>query len=101
MSDLGDQFVRDYPAAGSRQVALWIAEAASAILRQAPAVGSNAFRPGQFHPDRATLVAPTDEGTKVGQAIRASRDAEAEAYFSVLSDDERADLAGILRKLRR
>ena len=50
---------------------------------------------------RATLVALTDEGTRVGQAIRASRDAEAEAYFSVLSDAERTDLTGILRKLRR
>jgi DNA-binding MarR family transcriptional regulator len=50
---------------------------------------------------RATLVAPTDEGTRVGQAIRASRDAEAEAYFSVLSEAERKDLTGILRKLRR
>jgi DNA-binding MarR family transcriptional regulator len=50
---------------------------------------------------RATLVAPTDEGMRVGDAIRASRDAEAEAYFSILSEEERADLAGILRKLRR
>jgi DNA-binding MarR family transcriptional regulator len=50
---------------------------------------------------RATLVALTDEGTRVGQAIRASRDAEAEAYFSVLSEAERTDLTGILRKLRR
>ena len=50
---------------------------------------------------RATLVAPTDEGTRVGDAIRASRDAEAEAYFSILSEVERAELAGILRKLRR
>jgi DNA-binding MarR family transcriptional regulator len=57
------------------------------------------------HPDpedrRATLVALTDEGIRVGQAIRASRDAEAEAYFSVLSEAERTDLAGLLRKLRR
>jgi DNA-binding MarR family transcriptional regulator len=50
---------------------------------------------------RATLVALTDEGTRVGQAIRASRDAEAEAYFSVLSEAERTELTGILRKLRR
>jgi DNA-binding MarR family transcriptional regulator len=50
---------------------------------------------------RATLVALTDEGTRVGQAIRASRDAEAEAYFSVLSEAERTDLTDILRKLRR
>ncbi len=49
---------------------------------------------------RATLVAPTDEGTRVGAAIRASRDAEAEAYFSILTDAERDELAGILRKLR-
>jgi DNA-binding MarR family transcriptional regulator len=50
---------------------------------------------------RATLVALTEEGTRVGQAIRSSRDAEAEAYFSVLSEAERTDLTGILRKLRR
>lgn len=50
---------------------------------------------------RATLVAPTAEGTRVGEAIRASRDAEAEAYFSVLSETERAELTGILHKLRR
>jgi DNA-binding MarR family transcriptional regulator len=50
---------------------------------------------------RATLVALTEEGTHVGQAIRSSRDAEAEAYFSVLSEAERTDLTGILRKLRR
>lgn len=50
---------------------------------------------------RATLVAPTDEGTRVGEAIRASNDAEAEAYFSILSEAERAELADILRKLRR
>jgi DNA-binding MarR family transcriptional regulator len=50
---------------------------------------------------RATLVAPTDEGTRIGEAIRASNDAEAEAYFSILSETERAELAGILRKLRR
>ncbi|MEV6414737.1 MarR family transcriptional regulator [Kribbella sp. NPDC051718] len=50
---------------------------------------------------RATLVAPTGEGTRVGDAIRASRDAEAEAYFNILSEEERGELAGILRKLRR
>jgi DNA-binding MarR family transcriptional regulator len=50
---------------------------------------------------RATLVALTDEGTRVGQAIRSSRDAGAEAYFSVLSEAERTELTGILRKLRR
>jgi DNA-binding MarR family transcriptional regulator len=49
---------------------------------------------------RATLVAPTAEGTRVGEAIRASRDAEAEAYFSVLSKAEQAELAELLRKLR-
>jgi DNA-binding MarR family transcriptional regulator len=49
---------------------------------------------------RATLVAPTAEGTRVGEAIRASRDAEAETYFSVLSKGEQAELADLLRKLR-
>jgi DNA-binding MarR family transcriptional regulator len=50
---------------------------------------------------RATLVAPTEEGTRVGEAIRASNAAEAEAYFSILSEEERAELTAILRKLRR
>ncbi|MFC4147438.1 MarR family winged helix-turn-helix transcriptional regulator [Micromonospora mangrovi] len=49
---------------------------------------------------RATLVAPTAEGTRVGTAIRAARDAEAARVFGDLSPADRADLARILRTLR-
>ncbi|NES16175.1 MULTISPECIES: MarR family winged helix-turn-helix transcriptional regulator [Micromonospora] len=49
---------------------------------------------------RATLVALTEEGTRVGAAIRAARAAEAEQFFGELSDGDRADLARILRTLR-
>lgn len=50
---------------------------------------------------RATLVALTEEGTRVGEAIRSARDAEAKNFFSVLSETDRTHLARILRKLRR
>ncbi|NBE79799.1 MarR family winged helix-turn-helix transcriptional regulator [Micromonospora rubida] len=49
---------------------------------------------------RATLVALTDEGTRVGAAIRAARHAEAERLFGGLSPTDRAHLARILRTLR-
>jgi DNA-binding MarR family transcriptional regulator len=49
---------------------------------------------------RATLVALTEEGTRVGAAIRAARDAEAARIFGDLSPADRADLARILRTLR-
>ncbi|MCI4065728.1 MarR family transcriptional regulator [Micromonospora sp. R77] len=49
---------------------------------------------------RATLVALTAEGTRVGAAIRAARDAEAARFFGDLSPADRADLARILRTLR-
>jgi DNA-binding MarR family transcriptional regulator len=49
---------------------------------------------------RATLVALTDEGTRVGAAIRAARNAEAERFFGDLDEADRADLARILRTLR-
>ncbi len=56
------------------------------------------------HPDpadrRATLVAPTDEGTRVGAAIRTARAAEAERFFGHLSPADHADLTRILRTLR-
>jgi DNA-binding MarR family transcriptional regulator len=50
---------------------------------------------------RATLVALTEEGARVGKAIRSARDAEAEGVFSVLSETDRTNLTRILRKLRR
>jgi DNA-binding MarR family transcriptional regulator len=52
------------------------------------------------HDRRATLVGLTDEGTSVGTAIRAARTAEAEAFFGVLSDQDRAELTRILLRLR-
>lgn len=49
---------------------------------------------------RATLVAPTDEGTRVGAAIRTARSAEAERFFGHLSPTDHTDLTRILRTLR-
>lgn len=49
---------------------------------------------------RATLVALTDEGVSVGEAIRAARSAEAERFFGGLSEPDRAHLERILRALR-
>ncbi len=48
---------------------------------------------------RATLVALTDRGRGVAEAIRAARDVDAERLFGALSETERARLAPILRKL--
>ena len=49
---------------------------------------------------RATLVALTEHGTSVLEAIRAARGTEAERIFDRLSQTDRAHLARILRKLR-
>jgi DNA-binding MarR family transcriptional regulator len=49
---------------------------------------------------RATLVALTREGLRVGKAIRSARTAEAERFFGELSQTDRAQLTRILRKLR-
>jgi DNA-binding MarR family transcriptional regulator len=49
---------------------------------------------------RATLVALTQHGTSVLDAIRAARGTEAERAFGRLSQTDRAHLARILRKLR-
>ncbi|MGR6320470.1 MarR family transcriptional regulator [Micromonospora soli] len=49
---------------------------------------------------RATLVAPTAEGRRVGEAIRVARAAEAERFFGALDADDRAELTRILRRLR-
>ncbi len=49
---------------------------------------------------RATLVALTEHGTSVLDAIRAARGTEAERIFDRLSPMDRAHLARILRKLR-
>ncbi|MEU4482110.1 MarR family transcriptional regulator [Micromonospora sp. NPDC023966] len=49
---------------------------------------------------RATLVAPTEEGGRVGKAIRVARAAEAERFFGALDPADRAELTRILRRLR-
>ena len=49
---------------------------------------------------RATLVALTEHGTSVLDAIRAARGTEAERAFGQLSQADRTHLARILRKLR-
>jgi DNA-binding MarR family transcriptional regulator len=49
---------------------------------------------------RATLVALTEEGLSVLDAIRAARGTETERAFGRLSQADRADLVRILRKLR-
>ena len=52
------------------------------------------------HDRRATLVRLTDRGTEVATAIRATRNAGAEHFFSRLPAADRADLTRILRTLR-
>jgi DNA-binding MarR family transcriptional regulator len=49
---------------------------------------------------RATLVALTEHGTNVLDAIRAARGTETERAFGQLSQADRSHLARILRKLR-
>jgi DNA-binding MarR family transcriptional regulator len=52
------------------------------------------------HDRRATLVRLTAKGTELATAIRASRTAGTEAFFSRLPSSERAELARILASLR-
>ncbi|AEB44870.1 MULTISPECIES: MarR family winged helix-turn-helix transcriptional regulator [Micromonospora] len=49
---------------------------------------------------RATLVALTEEGHRVGTEIRAARRAAADRFFGHLDDADRAELTRILRTLR-
>ena len=49
---------------------------------------------------RATLIAVTEEGAKVAEAIRLARQAEAEAFFGRLSKADRVQLTVILNQLR-
>ncbi len=49
---------------------------------------------------RATLIALTEEGSKVAEAIRLARSAEAEAFFGTLSASDQAHLSRILAQLR-
>ena len=48
---------------------------------------------------RATLVRPTPEGERVGAEVDAARGADAQALFGHLAEDERAELARLLRKV--
>lgn len=52
------------------------------------------------HDRRATLVALTDEGTRMGDAIRKERSDDAERLFGALTTSDRDHLARILRFLR-
>ncbi|MCO1657018.1 MarR family winged helix-turn-helix transcriptional regulator [Pseudonocardia humida] len=51
------------------------------------------------HDRRAVLVALTDHGSRVGEAVRAARAAEAERFFGALDEPDRVELARILRAL--
>ncbi|MGI5130606.1 MarR family winged helix-turn-helix transcriptional regulator [Pseudonocardia sp. CA-107938] len=50
---------------------------------------------------RATLVRLTEAGRDLADAIRAARAAEAESFFTVLDDADRAELRRILALLAR
>jgi DNA-binding MarR family transcriptional regulator len=50
---------------------------------------------------RATLVGLTEKGTELVDAIRTARRAGSEGFFAGLDDQDRADLARILMRLRR
>jgi DNA-binding MarR family transcriptional regulator len=51
------------------------------------------------HDRRATLVGLTEHGVRVGESVRAAREAEAERFFGALSPADRADLTRILKTL--
>lgn len=53
------------------------------------------------HDRRAILARLTPAGHQVAAAIREARATEAEGYFGVLDDTDRAELSRILRTLRR
>jgi DNA-binding MarR family transcriptional regulator len=48
---------------------------------------------------RATVVVLTEQGARVGAAIRSARDTEAAGFFGALDAADRTDLARILGKL--
>lgn len=52
------------------------------------------------HDRRATLAQLTEQGEKVGEAIRSARHVEAERIFGSLSQTDREHLSRILRTLR-
>lgn len=49
---------------------------------------------------RATLIALTDQGRRISEAIRSARHVEAERFFGGLSASDRTHLARILSKLQ-
>ncbi len=59
-----------------------------------------AARTADPHDRRATLVELTAEGRRAGTAVRTARAHEATRFFGVLTDDDRVQLARILRTLR-
>jgi DNA-binding MarR family transcriptional regulator len=48
---------------------------------------------------RATQVVATEAGTELGRAVQAARAVEADGVFATLDDDDRAELARLLRLL--
>ena len=48
---------------------------------------------------RAVLVGLTGRGERIGESVRAAREAEAERFFGALDERDRAELARILRAL--
>jgi DNA-binding MarR family transcriptional regulator len=51
------------------------------------------------HDRRAVQVGLTEQGARVGESVRAAREAEVERFFGMLSAGDREDLARILRVL--
>jgi DNA-binding MarR family transcriptional regulator len=49
---------------------------------------------------RATLVALTETGRELGKRIRETRQAETERFFGALGEDDREELARLLRLLK-
>ncbi|MFF0814782.1 MarR family winged helix-turn-helix transcriptional regulator [Rhodococcus sp. NPDC003318] len=52
------------------------------------------------HDRRATCVRLTGDGARTVRELEQARDADADDYFAVLSDEDRAELRRILTKLR-
>ncbi|WP_214405544.1 MarR family winged helix-turn-helix transcriptional regulator [Pseudonocardia lacus] len=75
-----------------------VPRSATEVVDALQAAGLAERRPDP-HDRRAVLVALTDEGRRVGETVRAAREAEAERFFGVLGAADRGELARILRVL--